>query len=127
MMLSPCGSVFGSVRPKRAPGVSRICHHGFAPGWSHLARSDPNWLLGLYAITISVRAIGIALVAFPALSTVRIGPGVTEMKTSGRMLPATIRLARPLEPCARPCMLAPSDFATAGFTPASIIEPIEPA
>src|SRR5882724_6955218 len=126
-MFNPCGSVFGSVRPKRKPGVSRICHHGLAPGSPAFASAAAYWLFGLYAITISVRAIAVALWALPAFNTIRIGPGVTEMKTSGRILPATIRLARPVEPDARPCNSAPRAFAIAGRIPASIIEPIDPA
>src|SRR5215469_75019 len=78
-------------------------------------------------MTISVRAIGTASPALPAFRTDRIGPGVTEIKTAGRMLPAVIRLANPVEPCARPWKSALSDFAIAGLIPPSIIEPIEPA
>src|SRR5690242_9107892 len=49
------------------------------------------------------------------------------MKTSGRMLPATIRLARPVEPWARPRRSAPKALAAAGRIPLSIMDPIDPA
>ena len=42
--------------------------------------------------------MGWAEAALPARNTVNMGPGVTGMKTSGRMLPPTINCASALEP-----------------------------
>jgi len=78
MMLRPCGSVTGSVRPKRTSGCARICHHGIAPRFlaAASAKACAYLLFGLYAMTISVRATGVATLALPPFRTVIIGPGV---------------------------------------------------
>src|SRR5215471_13147846 len=78
-------------------------------------------------MTISVCAMGCAISALPAFNTVNIGPGVTAMNTSGRMLPPTINWASALDPCARPWKLSFKLRAAADLIGPSIREPIEPA